>query len=1355
MKIFLSYGHDNNSALVERIRKDLEARGHDIWIDMYKIKNGDDWRRAITDGIIDSNWVLSFLSQHSTRNPGVCLDELAIALGVKGGIVQTVLVESEQDVTPPISVSHIQWLDMHEWQEHWDATGNFPLQDGWYDKKFAEIVRVTESEMNLRFAGEIEALKGKLKPLTSDARIGWLLSQEFVGRQWLANDIDNWLSEGSKSRVFVLTGEPGVGKSAFSAWLAHHNKANIIAAHFIEYNKPDRQDPRRVITSIAFQIASRVPDYRKLLMGLPELDELAQKNGTELFAYLLTEPLHQVINGGRQRYLVLIDALDEASQARGNSLVDLIAQEAEKLPEWITLLVTTRSDPAIIRKLSHLAPHEFAADDARNREDLSSFILQWLERRNYTGNKEKIVRSIVEASEGNFLYLKQFCQGAETGGWIHIEDAVGYPKGMTGMYQSYFKRQFPDISEYERHQVPLLELIVASYEPLEESLLEQILGLKGRERIKVLEPLGSLCQRQKGLIAPYHKSMKDWLIKYDDSGEYYTPVENGHRKLADHGWRQFKTDKEQMADYHLKWLPAHLTELKEWDKLTEILKNFVFLMGRVKAGHLERMLADYRELASASADVQNNLRLWQAFFREKAHILRRGNEEWPSYRILFQLAIEHADASPITKQAEEYLAMGKVDWVWLFRNKRLNEPQVNSCLAVLEGHSDCVRGVIQLSNTHILSWSRDNTLRLWDQKNTLGTTLEGHSDEVNGAIELSDGTLLSWSKDKSLRIWDQNGKLIKILDGHSNWINGAIELRDASILSWSADATLCLWDKGGHNIKTLKGHHSWVNGAMELSDGRWLSWSKDNTLLLWQNDGQNNTLNGHSYDVVGASELHDGRILSWSDDGTLNLWDKDGGFINTMGKYCDSVRGAIELKNGGILSWAWNEKNMQLWDKDGNPINILEGHTGLLRGALELQNGRILSWTGDGYIQIWDEDGSYLRAFKGHLYQIFGIIELRDGTILSWAEDNVLRLWDTNGTNLNSFQGHSQEIIGASELNDGTLISWSVDKTIRLWDRHGSIINTLDGHSYTVIGAIELRNKRLLTWDYLVLRLWDQSGKLIKILDGHNNWINGATELSDKRLLSWAKDGTLRLWGQDGDPIVTLMGHNSSVQNAIELKDGRILSADHKSMHLWDKDGTFLSKSTGYYIWGMIELGNHKICSWYNKRLQLWDENFQIIKTCEGHQLEIIGAAELNDKTVLSWSSDEVILWDNKGILITVISRENYPELYPEWTFLIENVKQKTHYAQFRVDSYQPNSIGIFPVNIVKGPIALWHGEVNAIPWFLYPDGLAIATQDNGQVCFLKLYNGAERIGLDELISLEKKQCEPQKVFQKSQRDIP
>src|SRR5437870_2466797 len=116
MRIFLSYGHDSNEELVRRIKADLEKRGHDVWFDKSEIKGGHDWRRPITEGITGSHKFVSFLSKHSTRDPGVCLDEIAIAIGMKGGNIQTILVESEQEVKPPVTVSHIQWLDMRDWK---------------------------------------------------------------------------------------------------------------------------------------------------------------------------------------------------------------------------------------------------------------------------------------------------------------------------------------------------------------------------------------------------------------------------------------------------------------------------------------------------------------------------------------------------------------------------------------------------------------------------------------------------------------------------------------------------------------------------------------------------------------------------------------------------------------------------------------------------------------------------------------------------------------------------------------------------------------------------------------------------------------------------------------------------------------------------------------------------------------------------------------------------------------------------------------------------------------------------------------------------------------------------------------
>ena len=52
MNIFLSYGHDSNAPLIEKINeyllKDAEENlKHEVWIDTSEIKAGKDWREKI------------------------------------------------------------------------------------------------------------------------------------------------------------------------------------------------------------------------------------------------------------------------------------------------------------------------------------------------------------------------------------------------------------------------------------------------------------------------------------------------------------------------------------------------------------------------------------------------------------------------------------------------------------------------------------------------------------------------------------------------------------------------------------------------------------------------------------------------------------------------------------------------------------------------------------------------------------------------------------------------------------------------------------------------------------------------------------------------------------------------------------------------------------------------------------------------------------------------------------------------------------------------------------------------------------------------------------------------------------
>ncbi len=591
IRIFLSYGHDSNEALVRRILTDLENRGHDVWFDKHPekekgIKPGDDWRRKITDGIVDSQRVLSFLSKYSTRDPGVCRDEIAIAIGVKGGNIQTILVESEQEVQLPVNIGHIQWLDMHDWKQQHNV--GEAAWEQWYQAKLAEIIRVVESDESRRFAGEIETLNDHLKPIKSESRICLLLSKGFYGRQWLFEAVEKWRQDVKlDSRLFWIMGAPGVGKSAFAAQLTHTRGDTVIAAQFCEWDKPDHRNAQRVVRSLAFQLATRLPDYRKLLLTLPEIAELDRKDAAELFDYLLANPLRSVINGGRERYLIVIDALDEAGEAGRNPLVEMLARNAQRLPDWIGLVVTSRPEFNVKTPLQALNPFPLDTKSESNRADIRDYLWHGLATQlQNRPDAARLVEQILEKSEGVFLYVEHFCDDVRLG-HLSLDRPEQFPQGLGGIFCQYFQRQFPDLEKFREDVRPALRAILAAREPLPSEILQRIFDWKEDELHDFTRLLGSLFPLAKEggqkVIKPYHKTLADWLAEKEKAGNYFVSVLEGHRDLAGYGWAEYQIGVKAMSRYSLSYLAYHLRQSGHHDKLKILARNNSFLSTQASA----------------------------------------------------------------------------------------------------------------------------------------------------------------------------------------------------------------------------------------------------------------------------------------------------------------------------------------------------------------------------------------------------------------------------------------------------------------------------------------------------------------------------------------------------------------------------------------------------------------------------------------------------------------------------------------------------------------------------------------------------------------------------------------------------
>jgi hypothetical protein len=372
-------------------------------------------------------------------------------------------------------------------------------------------------------------------------------------------------------------GAPGVGKSAFAAHLAHYGRDKVIAVQFCEYDKPDHRDARRIVRTLAFQLATRLPDYRKLLLTLPEIAELDRKNPAELFDYLLAGPLRHVIDGGRERYLIVIDALDEAGGNGRNELVEMLERNAPRLPDWIGIVVTSHPESDVIAPLQGLNP--FIPDTATgsNRADIRDYLRRELAAHlQNRADVDRLVEQILEKSEGVFLYVERFCDDVQHD-HLSLDRPEQFPQGLGGTFFQYFQRQFPDLEKFRKDVRPALRAILAAREPLPVEILQRLFNWQDEELRDFTRPFGSLfpvtTPAGHKVIKPYHKSLADWLADEAKAGAYFVSVLEGHRLLAEFGWHEFNQRTNRMLPYLLTYLPHHLIRATDRARLLALLSD--------------------------------------------------------------------------------------------------------------------------------------------------------------------------------------------------------------------------------------------------------------------------------------------------------------------------------------------------------------------------------------------------------------------------------------------------------------------------------------------------------------------------------------------------------------------------------------------------------------------------------------------------------------------------------------------------------------------------------------------------------------------------------------------------------------
>ena len=603
--IFLSYAHkserdedfDVSEELVLLIKAELDRDGHTVWIDKEGIRAGYEWRERITDAILGHAHFLSFLSRRSVRDPGVCLNEIATALGSTRHL-QTVLVQAEHEVAPPLTISHIQWHDFQDWREirAGSKTGrNGEGWDTWFAQRMALLREAVGNVQNARVSGELQRLRDILVPSGFEARIV-KKTQGFYGRQWLFDATRTWLDD-STSRMFWLKASPGIGKSAFAAKLAHQARSAVIGFFMCDFQgrKDPEESAREAICTLAFQMASRLPDYRLKLLYQQQVDKekVQKKSADDLFEYLITEPLNK---SGKipeaTRLCLVIDGLDEAGRGDGgNALAELLAKHAERLPEWLGIIVTSRPEPYLEQILKPLSGISVDGQTEQNRQDLAAYIGERLPAELKGHARQRVIDAVIEKSGGIFLYLSL----VEEDKTLDISKPETLPDKLDGIFKQNFNRYFPDAGEYGNKTEPFLRLIAAAPGPLPAQMGRQILGWSQRDlTLKVIEPLGSLLQERDGGLVFFHASLSDWLKDPKRSGPHCVE-DSGAKELGEFIWSQFEVfESTEWKQQVVEWLAKLMRHTGRWNEVKELNRAAKFLGEQLR--HRDAIAVRRREL---------------------------------------------------------------------------------------------------------------------------------------------------------------------------------------------------------------------------------------------------------------------------------------------------------------------------------------------------------------------------------------------------------------------------------------------------------------------------------------------------------------------------------------------------------------------------------------------------------------------------------------------------------------------------------------------------------------------------------------------------------------------------------------
>lgn len=535
-------------------------------------------------------------------------------------------------------------------------------------------------------------------------------TQDFMGREWVFAEIDAWLAKPDAPRYFIITGEPGIGKTALAGRLTQIREFDAI--HFCIARQADTIDPLNFVRSISLQLTriegfaqnilkeknvkidvhiSNVREVQGDVIGVKIENLLIEaENAAIAFARAVSSPLRQIYADGYDRKLViLVDALDEAVRQQGAETIVSLLENARSLPEQVRFLLTARPDADALRHFEELKLPYLQLDAGReeNQKDVREYVVQRVEAsdvlqtrlREQDTSVQAFVERVATASQGNFLYLVWLLRGIAEG-TQRFETLDDLPDGLDGIYREFLRTRTVGENQknWQMRYRSLLGVLAAAQMPLTAGQLLNFSGLTQQDVNDLLFDVRQFLapgQAEQGQYQLYHQSLPDFLQKQERAKEFWIDLPSFHQRIATYYQEQIATHWEMCDEYGLRYQSFHLLEAKCYETLFTLARDRDFQQVQIQIFPDDPTLP-LRTLQTAlrGAADNNNAPAMAEFLLAHARYIVQSQQETPLEALhsgSLSRAWELADLDDIENCLKWYLLL-----IWELKDhNRISEAQ--------------------------------------------------------------------------------------------------------------------------------------------------------------------------------------------------------------------------------------------------------------------------------------------------------------------------------------------------------------------------------------------------------------------------------------------------------------------------------------------------------------------------------------------------------------------------------------------------------------------------------------------------------------------------------------------------------